>query len=472
MIEEFRPTVRLRFFGDPTRFAPLRREALRELDTLRRENAFDLPVYTRSVRLDSGERIICRRVGEQDVVEIHAPTFQERRQLGIFRKPPRPRRDGTFYAIPGCLARYPGLSDCNNAIEDGPLANWQLGLGADVTRLPGVAAGLPEPLGLPEAGIAREVGVFVLPGGSASGILYSRGHIPDSAPFSVSCLVRLREYLEYDYSYDARQVLNPIRPYWLQSADGGEFTWDCPGSISPVIGFCSPHLHPDWVASVTYPWLPWKENYLQKTEQLLGAKRAGAACPDAPLLAGSAYCDAAGNAYPFPSGFVMGLQAAGLFLYNGNRLLGARLSHFEKQFGYRPALTEPLELGVWHHVVMTHEVDGTVQVYVARQDRADADVYNGVQPLCAMDAACQYQASGLNAWTLRNGLTKEAIGAYCMNPAMDVALPRFFDYAVSPLQAWILQLEALDGFFVADDAEAGLGAALGLLPITIEKEAS
>ena len=71
MIEEFRPTVRLRFFGDPTRFAPLRREALRELDTLRRENAFDLPVYTRSVRLDSGERIICRRVGEQDVVEIH-----------------------------------------------------------------------------------------------------------------------------------------------------------------------------------------------------------------------------------------------------------------------------------------------------------------------------------------------------------------------------------------------------------------
>lgn len=475
MNEDFRPTVRVRLpgeGGDAEGLAGLRGAALRELDVLRRENVFDLPVYARSLRLDSGETIVCRQVGQQDMVEIHAPRSRERLPMGRPASPLLPERDGYFYAIPDCLARYEGLSSLVNAIPDGLLAGWSLGLGNDVTVLPAGRAGLPEPMGLDAAGIARELGVFVLPGGSASGLLFGREHIPDGAPFSVSCLVRLREPLDYDYTYDARDVLNPFRAYLLQSTDGRDFTWDCPGSLAPLLGFCSPHLHPDWVETVTYPWSPWNDDFSSNTELLTGAKRVETACPGAPLLAGDGYLDAAGQAYPHPYGFVLGLQAAGLFLSNGNRLLGARLSHFESQFGYAPALSDPLEYGLWHHVVMTHAADGTVRLYVAREDRAEADAYTGTQPLCAMDAACAYQASGVNAWTLRNGRTGQAIGAYRMNPVLDVALPRFFHYALSPTQAYLLQLEALAGLFVADDHETAQAVGAGLTPVTIEKEAS
>uniref|UniRef100_I2PYP0 Uncharacterized protein n=1 Tax=Desulfovibrio sp. U5L TaxID=596152 RepID=I2PYP0_9BACT len=471
MNADFRPTVRLRFDGDAAALAGLRGAALRELDTMRRENVFDLPVYGRHLRLPGGEAIVCSRIGLLETVTIRAPGAGEPRPAGRIALPALPDPDGYFYAIPGCLARYEGLSTLGNAIPDGPLAGWTVGLGGDVTVVTASRAGLPEPPGLPAAGIGRELGVFVLPGGAASGLLFGRDHIPDAAPFSVSCLVRLREPLAYDYTYDARGVLNPFRAYFLQSADGRDFVWDCPGSISPLLGFCSPHLHPDWVETVTYPWAPWNEDFAARTELLAGARRAGTACPDAPALAREAYRDAAGQAYPDPEGFVLGLQAAGLFVYNGNRLLGARLSHFETQTGYVPALSDPLECGVWHHAVLTHEADGAVTLYLAREDRAAADAYAGVQPLCAMDAACAWQASGVNAWTLANGRTGQAIGAYRMNSAMDVALPRFFDYALSPGQAYLLQLEALAGLFVADDHEVVQAAGAGLTPITIAKEA-
>ena len=75
---------------------------------------------------------------------------------------------------------------------------------------------------------------------------------------------------------------------------------------------------------------------------------------------------------------------------------------------------------------------------------------------------------GINAWTLQNGLTGAEIGAYRMTPVMDVALPRFFHYALSTDQAYLLQLEALAGVFVADDHEVAQATALGLTPITIE----
>jgi hypothetical protein len=468
MMKDFRSPPRLRRFGDAEACASLRGVAIEELAAMNRENVFDLPVYSRISRLPSGETLRCRRMGALDEVEIRAVGSDRPEAPTPARSAIRPSRDGTFFAIPNCLARYEGLSSLGNVIPDGVLANWSLGLGGDVIVTTATEAGLPEPMGLPEAGITRELGVFVLPGGAASGIVYGREHIPDDAPFSVSCLVRLRQTLEYDYTYDAKDVLNPIRTYLLHSLDGEDFTWECPGSISPLIGFCSPHLHPDWSETVTYPWAPWNENFMKKTEQLSGAKRVETACPDAPLLAGSGYSDATGKAYPHPCGFVLGLQAAGLFLHNGNRLLGARVSNFESQFGYSPAVTDPLEYDLWHHVVMTHDTDGAVRVYLAREDADEASAYPGMQPLCAMDDACVYQASGVNAWTLHNGQTGQAIGAYRMNPVMDVALPRFFHYALSPTQAFLLQMEALTGLFVADDHEMAQAMALGLTPICIE----
>ena len=266
-------------------------------------------------------------------------------------------------------------------------------------------------------------------------------------------------------------MLNPLRTAFLQSADGETFTWDCPGDIAPILGFCSPHLHPDWSETVTYPWAPWNTDFTRNTEKLAGARRLSASlCPDAPVLAGDGYRDVLGRDYPHPYGFILGLQAAGLFLSGGNRLLAARISHFETQTGFAPARTDALDIGAWYHVVLTHAATGEVRIYLARENRDEAWYFTGSQPLCAMDAACQYTLSGVNAWTLHNGLTGTDIGAYRMNPVLDLALPRFFGHALSASQAHLLQREALDGLFVADDHETAQAVAQGLTPITIERE--
>ncbi|MFP5257934.1 MAG: hypothetical protein ACLGQH_02810, partial [Acidobacteriota bacterium] len=74
MIEEdFRPEPRVRLVGDAALLASLRRDALRELAVMHRENVFDLPVYNRRVELETGERILCRRVGDQDYIDILGP---------------------------------------------------------------------------------------------------------------------------------------------------------------------------------------------------------------------------------------------------------------------------------------------------------------------------------------------------------------------------------------------------------------
>lgn len=468
-MDAFRPSVRLRFEGDPGELAGLRHAALRELDTMRRENVLDLPVYSRSLALPTGERIECRRVGALDSLTIAAP------RPPITPVPDRPERatstgpSGSFYAIPQCLARYEGITSLTNAILDGDLAGWSLGLGNAVTVCARGDAGLSEAQGLPEAGLDREVGVFTLPGGSGSGLLFGRTHIPDDTAFSVSCLVRLRAPLEYDYTYDTRGLYNPFRTYLLRSDDGENFTWDSPGDIAPLLGFCSPHLHPGWNETVTYPWAPWNADFMKNVEHLAGAKRLAApACAEAPLLVGDAYIDALGQPYPHPYGFILGLQATGLFVANGNRLLGARISDFDTQLGYVPVVTDPLDLGVWYHAVFTHDTDETVRIYLARQDESRAWVYSGNQPLCAMDTACRYTMCGINSWTLNNGTTGAEIGSYRMTPVMDMALPRFFHYALSADQAYLLQLEALAGVFVADDHEVAQASALGLTPITIE----
>ena len=102
-LADFRPTVRLRFpgglagagLGDgETYLARLRAQALRELGVMHRENVFELPVFSRTVRLPGGETLVCRRTGSLDSVDILAPTGREE----------APRRR----ALPGTQAREAG----------------------------------------------------------------------------------------------------------------------------------------------------------------------------------------------------------------------------------------------------------------------------------------------------------------------------------------------------------------------------
>ncbi|QLA21272.1 hypothetical protein [Desulfolutivibrio sulfoxidireducens] len=474
MREAYFPPV-IREHGDTLAAAALRPAAWRELDTLVRLNVNDLDVVSRTVRFDDGRVIVCRRVGGRDLVDIHAPRPRSRpRGEREPSPPPRPVEEGFFYVIPGCVARYDGSGDLVNAIPDGPLSGWTVGTGAAVAILPFEDTGLPDPGVVPETGDERVFDAFRLPGGAASGLLYAPGHIPASGAFALSCLFRLRERLEYDYTFDEKGVLSPVRPYVLQSGDGVDFTWNCPGSLSPVIGFCEPMAHPDWVEEVTYPWSPWNEDFSENTEDVAGIKRVEQSCADAPLLApdgsaGDPYLDAGGKAYPHPHGFVVGMRFVGLFIADGDRLLAGRISDFATGYGYEPILTGSLELGAWHHAVLSYEKDGTATLFLAvhGQEPDDWKTYAAAQPVGAMDMGQDYPASGVNAGYLVNDKSGERISGFRMNAALDIALPRFFHEALDADQARLLHEEAFCGRYVADECEMAAIAAKGLSPIII-----
>jgi len=474
----------VREYGDLAATAAMRPDAWRELATMRRLNVNGLAEVSRTVRFDDGRVILCRRSGGRERVHLFAPASRERRMAAVFSETrPRPAPDGHFYVIPGCLARYDGLPGLQNAIPDGPLAGWSLGTGTRAGILPFARTALPTPGVAPGAGWERTFNAFSLPGGEGSGLLYGAGHIPATGAFSVSCLFRLASRLDYDYTFDDRGVLSPIRPYVLQSQDGEIFTWTCPGSLSPVVGFCQPDFHPGWSEEITYPWAPWNEDFARHTETLIGIRRVTQSCPDAPLLApdgapdgtaGSPYRDAREAAYPHPHGFVAGMRAAGLFVADGDRLLAGRITDFSTQYGFAPILTPSISLGVWHHAVLSFAANGATVLHLAAQDQSPDQwaAYETVQPSRAMDMGQGYAASGVNSGSFVSDRTGERISGFRMNAAMDMALPRFFHHALDADQARLLHFEAFFGEFVADAFEAGPLAALGLTPIVIGREAS
>jgi len=470
----------VREFGDRQAAAALRPAAWRELAAMRRQNVNDLDAVSRTVRFDDGRVIACRRLGGRELVHLYAPPARDRRSAAVETGTRlRPAPDGHFYVIPGCLARYDGVSGLQNAIADGLLAQWRLGTGSRVAILPFDQTGLPDPGVAPLAGWERSFNAFSLPGGEGSGLLYGPGHIPTSGAFSVSCLFRLTSRLNYDYTFDDRGVFSPIRPYVLQSLDGETFTWTCPGSLSPVAGFCEPDFHPGWSEEITYPWAPWNEDFSRRTETLTGIKRVSQACPDAPLLtpdgaAGSPYRDAQAAAYPHPHGFVAGMRTAGLFVADGDRLLAGRISDFSTQYGFAPILTPSLDLGVWRHAVLSYAEGGATVLHLAAQGQTPDQwaAYETVQPVGAMAMDQGYAASGVNSGFFVSDRTGERISGFRMNAAMDVALVRFFHHALDADQARLLHYEAFFGEFVADEFEAGPLAAQGLTPIVIGRHGS
>ncbi len=469
-----RPTPVVRLSGDRFAAEGVRGDAMRELQTLDRLNVNDLEVCSRRVRRAGGGVIVCRREFGRRTADIFVPTAQAKQKRPGSGSPTAEERERFVYVVPDCVARYDGLYDLVNNIPDGSLAGWGLGTGRAISILPEGECGLRPGAALPDAGMSREYNVFRLPGGKGSGLLYADGHIPQTGAFSVSCLFRLNAALEYDHDFDDKDVVNPLRTYFLKSGDGTDWTWDCPGSLSPVIGFCSPRLNPAWEETFTYPWAPWNEDFSANTEVLAGAFAAGAACPEAPPLAGepgSAYWDAAGpNPYPHPMGFVTGVQATGLFVYNGDRLMVAKISDYTTQYGYEPIITGAVKIGTWHHAAATYDEDGAAALYLAELDAPEATAWTGLQPKCALDEAFTGARSGVNHWTLSSENTGEIISEYRMNPAMDVALPRFYHYALSAGQAYMLQLEAFGDVFVADDHEAGELAGKGYTPILVGRE--
>lgn len=474
----FPPVVRLH--GDPAAAMSLRQDAMRELDTLRRLNVCGLSEVSRTVRFDDGRAIVCAITGGRETAHLYAPAVRSRRHASPVAGGRRrhERDDSAVFVIPGCVARYDGTGDLQNALPDGALSGARLGLGARTATLPFEQTGLPSPGLVPEAGLSRSFDAFELPGGQGSGILYGAGHIPSCGAFSISCLFRLKASLAYDYTFDERGVLSPIRCHVLQSADGEDFTWSCPGSLSPVAGYCQPHFHPGWSETVTYPWSPWNEDFENRTQLLHGVRRVEQSCPDAPLLASAedgakAYTDAKGHAYPHPHGFVAGMRLAGLFIADGDRLMAGRIADFSSEIGLSPILTPSIPLGVWRHAVLSHAADGATTLYLAAADQKPwrRDVWRTRQGVSDLDMSQGYAASGVNSGALVSQDTGETISSFRMNAALDVALIRFFHHALDDDQAGLLHDEAFNGEYAADEFEIGLIEAAGLTPIVIGRRA-
>jgi len=321
--------------------------------------------------------------------------------------------------------------------------------------------------------------VYRLPGGVDSGMYLSKDHLPGNTIFSFSCAFRLNEKLEYDYSFDERGVLNPIRSYYLKSSNGTQWKWDCPGSLSPVIGWASPQYFTSDAESVTFPWAPWNEDFTNES-LATGMKAADIACDGAPLLAdtwsaSSPYWDNNDppNPYPYPKGFITGMRLFGLFVYNGNQLLCGRLNDFMGQYQLSPIITPEIELGQWLHTAVVQETDGTLNLYLANKTTKVATRYSvaslldGMEPPTAYDAAYDYAFVGYNSWYVRLLTNGEKISHFSMNPRMDVCLPRFYDRNLTMAEAVLLHREALDGIFVADDFEVGQIEAAGFIPVLV-----
>ncbi|MDQ7831398.1 MAG: hypothetical protein RDU30_06685 [Desulfovibrionaceae bacterium] len=478
-MDDFAPPPVVREHGDRLEAAALRPMARRELAAMHRQNTGGLDAVSRTVRLDDGRVILCRRQAGQDMMDLYAPIRREGRPP---TPPPRTRRrpglDGSFFVIPGCVARYDGVSGLENAIPDGPLAGSRLGTGLRVSLLPFADTDLPDPGVVPETGDERVYNAFRLPGGEGSGLLYGPGHIPASGAFSISCLFRLTQRLDYDYAFEDRGVLSPIRPYVLETLDREAFTWSCPGSLSPVAGSCQPDFHPGWTEEITYPWPPHTGDFSRPAERLTGIRRVSESCPDAPLLAPdgpgeSPYRDDRGDAYPHPHGFVTGMRLAGLFIVDGDRLLAGRLADVEADGGLAPIRTPPLPLWSWRHAVFSCAADGAAVLSLAAQDQTPEAwaAYAAPQSARAMDMGGGYAASGVNSGHFISENTGERISGFRMNAALDVALVRFFHHALDADQARLLHFEAFRGEFAADDFEAGPLAAKGLSPIVIGRQA-
>jgi len=450
---------------------------IQQLQLLKNLNIQNLPLYQTSRGYDDGSQITVFRQGNVYSAAVYVPP-KSTIKIPALEK-------GQVYWIPGCVARYDAAvlsslakSDALhwiNSIPTGTLSKEVLRYRSDVSLSARQACGLPVMQSMPEAGITRDGGVFKCSGGVNSGMYLSKEHMPDEAIFSFSCAFRLHKKLEYDYTFDEKGVLNPVRPYYLKKNNGGQWTWDCPGSLSPVIGWASPQYFTADYEKVTFPWSPWNDDFTKKTS-VTGLKAVDIACADAPLLADSSpYWDKKDppNAYPYPKGFIVGMRFCGLFIYNGNQLLCGRINDFTKQYQLSPIITSEISLGQWFHAVVVQGKNGTLNLFLANGAAKDTTQYTTMSQIQSMtpptvyDSKYDYVFLGYNSWDINILTTNERISHFSMNPQIDICIPRFYRRDLTKAEALLLHVEAFGKVFIADDFELGPLEATGFSPVTV-----
>uniref|UniRef100_I2Q023 Uncharacterized protein n=1 Tax=Desulfovibrio sp. U5L TaxID=596152 RepID=I2Q023_9BACT len=304
------PQIQWDLQGDRDRADKLRGVGLQVMEQLNRENVNDYAQYFKQVDYDDGSKIRVQRQKQIFVdlftIFIYVPPAEQPNQDEAPELIPQ-LREGQFFWAPGCVARY-GFREGKELQNEIPLKSGSLGdldsrnAGTGLAYLSLKEAGLPAPGTSPDGTIFRTCRVCRMEGVSPdsdqqpSQIILSALHIPAEGPFSISCLVRLRQSIEMDYSFTPKTreldngytVWNPIKPRMLRSSDGASWSADCPGSLAPLVGYKVPTRFSRHWAKFTLPWPDYNDDFVSRQFNWIGYREIAATCPDEPLLT-SAY---------------------------------------------------------------------------------------------------------------------------------------------------------------------------------------
>jgi hypothetical protein len=176
-----------------------------------------------------------------------------------------------------------------------------------------------------------------------------------------------------------------------------------------------------------------------------------------------------------PEGCMIGVNIMGLCWFNGNRIIAGKICDFEQEFALSPIVSESLDVGVWHHVCMTYDDDGTTSLYVAKLGSKTLDSRSSMSSVGIYVNRDGFGASvklsvGTDGWVMKphsESPEEDYHSQWICSSSMDIGLLRFYHRALSRAEAQLLAMEVLDGVFVADDQEAGQLAAAGYVPITV-----
>lgn len=585
--------------GDERRADTLRGAALQLKASLDQGNVNALNQCSASRRYDDGSVIEVRKNYNFYELNIYCPHVEKKQEAAPVQIVP-PLEKGQFYWVPGCFARY-GFKEGEELYNEIPVQPGSIsgdtsnsGRGVSFEKLKDV--GLPPPGTSPDGSITREYRTCKLieadpdSGYSGSSLNLSSVHIPSQGAFSISCVVRLREPIKMDYSFQYRTaelangytVWNPIKARLLTSTDGVTWSAACPGSLAPLVGYKIPSRFSNHWVNFTYPWPTYNNNFVTGMVSQIGYREIGTVCPDEPLMAsdydsaspywdkvttgtletlsgefvtgweenaeiqnvapyasfckfkidgdhakavrtravasledgGKRYSTVSATEYernpdnsikatiltlkdyqykrfmtdaspvvtfgaqPFPvahpEGYVNGVNIMGLCWINGDRIAAGKICDFETEYNLNPIVSDPIELGVWHHALMTYDDDAKTCLYLTKIGSNTIDMIFSNQSSGSYKNSDDYGESlrlkvGADDWRSSTSADSEssAISQWEYSSSMDIGLMRFYHLALSKSEAQLLTREVLDGVFVADDHEAAELQGKGLRPVLV-----
>ena len=164
-----------------------------------------------------------------------------------------------------------------------------------------------------------------------------------------------------------------------------------------------------------------------------------------------------------PKGYMIGTDMLGLCWYNGNCIAAGKVSDFETGYALPPLVSDPLDIGVWHHVCLTYAEDGKTSLYVTSIKDIVLKLQTAPQTADAFLNADELGLSipvlvGADDYYIAASASAEPSdyqSQWASSADMDMAYLRFYRRALTAEAAALLALESLRGTFVADDDDAG-----------------